>query len=347
MIVNTEPFHKALTLLKRTTGSEMENPFLVMYSSKGRLHLASRESHISTLIKVPVVGEIKPVSTLLNPIYYFTKNIKSKAIEITGSKNLTLTSLGTQENLVVPAVDITPEIRPVYHAGTKIIRTSSLLHALDRVSLPLQEEDVIAITANFLSGYSQNIITSATIPISDTNGLLPYAPARRLIKLLKLCPENLQYTTGMENHIRFTARNNPLEIEITVSPDALIPSELPAIPAPQPSFYVETQFLYHRLRRLSLITKGIPTKTLLHFDGLNLHVTTSNSHLTSSFSISTRSLSFNPAFIPCRLRPLLSFVSAVRTTRKIYFCISEKTWLLKNNLALMAIISCGVKNKIQ
>jgi len=337
MIVSTELLQTALCFLKRTAGSETEGPVFFMHQASGRLWLSIDQGHISTLVKVPAVGEIKPAFVPLNPIYYFTKNIKSRAIEITGEQNITATSLSTQERLTVPATYAGPPERPVFHAAEETIRTKDLLDPLDLVSLPLEEEDVVAVRGSRISGYSQGIITEAALCLKDVDGLLPYPEARRLVKLLRLFPEGLKYSKGLGSELRLCAEKAPVEIEITLRMDKL-PSRLPSTLPLRPSFWVETGLFCQMLKRLGLITKGIPSKTMLEFDGLNLSVSAYNSHFTSSFSIGTQPLSFSACSISCRLRPLLSFVSAVRTTRRLYFCISERIWLLRTNPAVMAIM---------
>jgi len=336
MIVSTELLQTALCFLKRTAGSETEGPVFFMQQACGRLWLSIDQGHISTLVKIPSVGGIKPAFVPLNPIYYFAKNIKSRAIEITGEENITATSLSTQERLTVPATYAGPPERPVFHAAEKTIRTKDLLDPLNLASLPLEEEDVVAVRKGRISGYGQGIITEARTCL-HANGLLPYPEARRLVKLLRFLPEGLKYSKGLGSEVRFCTNKASVEIEITVRMDEL-PSRLPSTSPLRPSFWVETGLFCQMLKRLGLITKGIPSKTMLEFDGLNLSVTAYNSHFTSSFSMGTQPLSFSACSISCRLRPLLSFVSAVRTTRRVYFCISERIWLLWTNPAVMAIM---------
>ena len=145
MIVSTELLQTALCLLKRAAGSETEGPVFFMNQACGRLWLSIDQGHISTLVKVSAVGEIRPAFVPLNPIYYFAKNIKSRAIEITGEENITATSLSTQERLTVPATHAGPPERPVFHAAEETIKTKDLLSPLNLVSLPLEEEDMVTI----------------------------------------------------------------------------------------------------------------------------------------------------------------------------------------------------------
>ena len=341
MIINIKPLHTALAILKKTAGSEMENPVVRMYSSKRILSISLNENYISTVIKLPALGQIEPCMTVLDPLYYFTKDVKTRAIEVLANEKLSINALATQETLLIPLKKIIPPENTINYVDTESISTSNLLYALERVTLPLEMEDVTAITGDSLSGYGQNIISSAKIPNLNINGILPYAPARRLVKLFKMFPQTIHYMPDIDNQMKFVAIRDPLEIEITVKTDPLKPSQLPVIPTPKPSFEVEISCLYHKLRRLSLITKGIPVKTVLEFDGLNLNVKVSNNYLSSTFSILTMPYCFGQGAIICNLRALLSFLSAVKAAKRVCFCICEKAWVLKTNLATLTITNGG------
>ncbi|HDD70854.1 MAG TPA: hypothetical protein ENF94_01690 [Candidatus Woesearchaeota archaeon] len=346
MIIRTDLLKDALKILKKTTGSFIENPSLFLSSRDGRLFLKTQEAYLQTTVSLDSIGSILTVETLFNPFYQFIKHNHSKAIEIKANDTiLQLTSLRTQEQLSLPARRITEDpFPPLYHNGLSL-SIKELCRFLDIVTgtigFSFEDGNIIVFSQKHLYGFIRNFMVRTPFPLNIEKSFISYETARRFVKTLKSLPdEKIAFFDGLHKCLKFENRTKSLKTVLFLKTAAFL-ENIPELPALQETFIVQREILVKHLKKLINVSGVFPATAQLSYDGLNLKIS-QNSCFTYTITLTTKPLKYHLDSISLFIKPLARFLST-QNAKTVTVLTGKDAWAIRLKESILVIFRQGGK----